>query len=263
MKEKIEYIELLLYKKKDVFGGKHDIYIHSVLNTINLDPLITFYLKKENSEIKRSLESNILKRLEFVDKPELQYEKLFFRLNKADYHTRQRIKNLQYSLLIRLSKTHYQDFFNTYFYSKYYYENTIALSVSDKIWSDDLNQQLLDKYLEKRQSKYLTTLLENGKIDCIIPYLERIFTVDLENFLKMKIINKASPKYFKNLSFLKERDPEKYFYAMSLSNKKFSQEEITLCFNDIDTTIKHFGLMSLGRLKQWAFLKTELDKNIS
>lgn len=57
---------------------------------------------------------------------------------------------------------------------------------------------------------------------------------------------KSPPKYFNKLSFLKERDPEKYLYAMSLSKKKFSIEEITLCFNDIDSSFKHFGLMSLG-----------------
>ncbi|GAA3643498.1 hypothetical protein [Flavivirga jejuensis] len=262
MKEKIKYIELLIEKKKDFFGGLHDIYIHSILNTIDLNQLITFYLKKEDSELKKSIESNIIKRLEIVDKPELQYEKLLLRLKNANYHTRQRIKNLQFSLLNRLSKNHYQDFFNTYFYSKYYYENTIALSICDKIWSDDLKQKLLDKFLEKRQSPYLATLLENGKIDYIIPYLEKLLSHDLENYLKMKIINMVSPKHFNNLAFLKEREPEKYFYAMSLSKKKFSLEEITLCFNEIDSSIKHFGLMSLGRLKQWGLLKIELNKTL-
>lgn len=262
MKEKIGYIELFLAKRRDFSGGSYDIYIHSVLNTIKINSLITFYLTKEDSELKRSLESNILKRLEIIDKPELQYEKLFLRLKNADYHTRQRIKNLQFSLLKRLSKSYYQDFFNTYFYSKYYYENTLALSISYKIWTDNLNQELLEKYLEKQETPYLEALLENGKIEYIIPYLEKILSFDLESYLKMKIINMVCPKYFKKLSFLRERDPEKYLYAMSLSKKKFSKEEIILCFNDIDLNIKHFGLMSLGRLKQWELLKVELEKKI-
>lgn len=263
MKEKIEYVKLLLLKREDVFlGGNFNIYIHSVLNTIKLNSLISIYLKTRDSELKRSIESNILKRFEIINKPELQYEKLLIRLINADYHTRQRIKNLQFSLLKRLSKTHYIDFFNTYFYSKYYYENTIALSICDKIWTDKLNQELLEKYLENRKKIYLITLLENGKIEYLIPYIERILSQNLENYLKMNLIKKTCPKYFQKLSFLRNREPEKYFYAMSLSNNEFSKEEIILCYNDINYNSKHFGLMSLGRLKQWELLKIELDKII-
>jgi len=55
MKEKIEYVELLLNKREDFFGGNYDIYIHSVLNTIKLNSLINFYLKKEDSELKKPI----------------------------------------------------------------------------------------------------------------------------------------------------------------------------------------------------------------
>lgn len=262
MKEKIEYIELLLHKKEDFLFGNYDIYIHSVLNTIYLNSLITFYLKTDDSDLKKSIESNIIKRLEIINNPEQQYERLLSRLNKADYHTRQRIKNLQFSMLKRLGKTHYQDFFNTYFHSKYFYENTLALSICGKIWSNDLNQIILERYLEKRKSPYLKALLDYGEIDYLIPHLEKIFSGNLENYLKMRIINKVSPKNFKNLSFLKGIDSEKYFYAMSLSSEKFSEKEIKLCFADIDSKNQHFGLMSLGRLKKWELLKIEIDKNI-
>jgi len=86
MKEKIIYVELFLIERENFLGGNFDIYIHSILNTIKLNSLITFYLEKEDSDIKRSTESNILKRLEFIGKPELEYEKLLFRLKNADYY---------------------------------------------------------------------------------------------------------------------------------------------------------------------------------
>ena len=58
--KKLEYIEILLKKREDVFlGGSYSLIIHSILNTFDLIELIDFYLPLTDTKLKRSIESNI------------------------------------------------------------------------------------------------------------------------------------------------------------------------------------------------------------
>jgi hypothetical protein len=265
MNEKIKYIEILLDKKTEIFLDKnHDILIHSTLNTIDLKKLIIFYLEKEDSNLKQSVESNILKRFEYVSNPETQYENLFILLKDAKYNTRQRIKNLQFALLKRLDIIHQKDFFEIYFSkSSYYYENTLALSMCKQFWDEKLSEVILKKYLKNEKDAYLKTILENNSISILIPFLKKIWNFEIPNFLRMEIIQKSVSNYFDSLTFLKKIDPEKYLYAMSISGKEFSDNEVLSISKKISEDKKYYALMSLGRLKKWNLIKPQIEEYIS
>lgn len=63
-KQQISLLNELFERKNKVFlDGNYNILIHSVLNTIQLPQLIDCYLTMPNSELKASVESNLLKRI--------------------------------------------------------------------------------------------------------------------------------------------------------------------------------------------------------
>jgi hypothetical protein len=264
MNEKIKYVEILLDKREDYLGGNHDFLIHSTLNTIDLKKLITFYLEKKDSSLKQSVESNILKRFEYVSNPVIQYENLFILLKVAKYNTRQRIKNLQFALLKRLDISHQKDFFEIYFLkSTYYYENTLALSMCKQFWDEKLSELILKKYLKNEKVAYLKSIIENNSISILIPFLEKIWHFEISNFLRMEIIRKSVSNYFDSLTFLKKNEPERYLYAMSISGKEFSDNEVLSISEKISVNKKYYALMSLGRLKKWNLVKPQIEEYIS
>ncbi|OXB03345.1 hypothetical protein B0A81_18615 [Flavobacterium plurextorum] len=63
-KQQISLLNELFERKNKVFlDGNYNILIHSVLNTIQLPQLIDCELTMPNSELKASVESNLLKRI--------------------------------------------------------------------------------------------------------------------------------------------------------------------------------------------------------
>ena len=98
--KKLEYIEILLKKREDVFlGGSYSLIIHSILNTFDLIELIDFYLPLKDTKLKRSIESNIYKRVLFIQNPDNIYDILQLRLKETDYFQRQRIRKILMLLL--------------------------------------------------------------------------------------------------------------------------------------------------------------------
>jgi hypothetical protein len=61
--KKLLYLKQLLKKREELLlGVPYNLLIHSILNTIDLEELIRFYLPMTNSDLKKSIESNIIKR---------------------------------------------------------------------------------------------------------------------------------------------------------------------------------------------------------
>lgn len=82
---RIEYIEKLIEKRNEIFlGGNYNLLIHSVLNTIELCELIDFYLSlKSDTDIRKSIESNIYKRIANLNDCKTIFDQLLQQLDDS------------------------------------------------------------------------------------------------------------------------------------------------------------------------------------
>ena len=261
--KKLEYIEILLKKREEVFlGGSYSLIIHSILNTFDLIELIDFYLPLTDTKLKRSIESNIHKRVLFIQNPDNLYDIFQTRLKETDYFQRQRIRKILMLLLPLLDNIYKRDFFNNFYNSKYLNDISSALTISSMIWDKDLNALILHDYLKTSREIYLKTFLQYGDIENLLPHLIQIWEFEPRNFLKMDIIRKLSRKHIDKLEFIRHTEPEKYLLAISFSDTKFDDETLIDCFNDITEDLKPFGILSLGRLKKWELIEEEIKKYV-
>lgn len=264
MKEKkIEYIETLLSKRDDVFlGGPYNLIIHSILNTIDLAELIDFYLPLPDSELKKSIESNIYKRVGLTVIADNLYDRLYKLLQNANYNQRQRVRKILILLLPLLDNIYRKDFFNHFYNSKYSNDISSALTICSEIWDNDLNTLILNDYLKTRKEIYLKAFLEHGEIESLLPHLGQIWKFEPSNYLKLDIIRKLSKKHIDKLEFIRHVEPEKYLLAMSISDKEFDNDSLVDCLNDIVDDLKPFGILSLSRLNKWELIEEEIKKYV-
>lgn len=261
--KKFEYIEILLKKRDDVFlGGSYNLIIHSILNTFDLVELIDFYLPLSDSELKRSIESNIYKRVVLTQKPDNLYNILLEHLQETDYFQRQRIRKILMVLLPLLDQIYKRDFFNNFYNSKYSNDISSALTICSEIWDNNLNAMILNDYLKTGKEIYLKTFLQHGEIENILPHLDQIWEFEPSNYLKMDIIRKLSKNHIDKFEFIRQVEPEKYLLAISLSDKVFDDETLVACLNDITEDLKPYGILSLGRLKKWELIEEEIKKYV-
>lgn len=261
--KKIEYVEILLIKRNDVFlGGSYNLIIHSILNTIDINDLIDYYLPLPDSELKKSIESNIYKRVVLIVKADSLYDRLYKLLQNANYNQRQRIRKILMLLLPILDNVYRKDFFNNFYNSKYSNDVSSALKICSEIWDNDLNKLILNDYMKTNKEIYLKAFIEHGDIEIILLHLKEIWELKPRNYIKIDIIRKLSKKHIDKLEFIRHIEPEKYLLAISLSDKKFENESLVDCFNDIPEDLKPFGILSLSRLNKWELIEEELKKYV-
>jgi len=260
---KIEYIETLLSKRDCLgLGGPYNLIIHSILNTFDLGELIDFYLLLPDSELKKSIESNIYKRIGLTLKADSLYNRLYNLLQNVNYNQRQRIRKILMLLLPLLDNIYRKDFFNTFNNSKYSNDVSSALKICSEIWDTDLNTLILNDYLKTKKEMYFKAFLNHGEIESLLPNLEKIWKFEPRNYLKTNIIRKLSKKYIDKFEFIRLVEPEKYLFAMSLSDKDFDNESLVDCLNDISEDLKPFGILSLSRLNKWELIEEEIKKYV-
>lgn len=261
--KKLEYIEILLMKRDDAFlGGSYNLIIHSILNTFDLIELIDYYLPLADSKLKRSIESNIHKRVVLIQNPDNLYDILYKHLQETDYFHRQRIRKILMMLLPLLDRIYKRDFFNNFYNSKYSNDISSALTICSDIWDNDLNTMILNDYLKTGKEIYLKTFLKYGEIENILPHIVQIWKFEPSNYLKMDIIRRLSKYHIDKFEFIRQVEPEKYLLAISLSDKVFDDETLVDCLNDIKEDLKPFGILSLSRLKKWELIEEEIKKYV-
>jgi len=261
--KKLEYVEMLFDKgfllDDSVESPNLNFAIHSILNTIDLTELIDLYVSLQKPKIKNQIESNLSKRLEKSNNLDTFYEKIFRILSGAEYQQRQRIRKLLLIILPYLDPVYSKEFFNTFYYSDFVHDKSAALSVSGRIWEDSFNEQILGDYLENKREVFLRTYLNHGDINYCLKYLKNIWANEPSNYLKTDIIRRLSEKHIDDFYFLRETEPEKYLFAVSLSEREFEDEEIRNIYNDIPFYLKPYGLLSLSKLNKWDIIEVEIN----
>lgn len=261
-KIKIEYIETLLQKRSNLLGSPYNLIIHSILNSIDLIELIYFYLPLSDSELKKSIESNIYKRVSSTVNAESLYDRLYKNLQKTNYNQRQRIRKILRDLLPSLDNLYRRDFFNFFYYSEYSNDKSSALKICGEIWDDDLSTLILNDYLKTKKEIYLTVFLDYGMIERLLPHLEKIWEQKPSDYLKKKIIKLLCIDHIDQFEFLRQIEPENYLWAISMSDKEFNDEILLDCLNDIREEFKPLGILSLSRMNKWNLIENEIKKYV-
>lgn len=262
--QRIQYIDELIKKRNEIFlGGVYNLLIHSVLNTFDLYELIDYYLSlKSDTDTRKSIESNIFKRVDKQIDCKTIFDQLLQRLDDSDYHERQRIRKIMLISLPSLSLSEKLLYFNNFYNSSYIYDFESALSICDQIWDDSFNDLLIEGYLKSGNDSFLKAFLKSGKVISSLPNIQRIWSLSPSNYIKTQLIIGLSKSNIDDLSFLKDIDPEKYLMAISYSDMVINDDTILQCLGRLDADQKPYGLMSIGRMKKWDLLKKEI-KNYS
>jgi len=252
---KLRYIEKLIAKRnQDYFGGPFNLLIHSVLNTIDFVQLVNFFIGLPNNHLKKSIESNLDKRIPNCN-AEINYQNLYNKLKNSNYKRRQRIRKLLNSLLPFLDKTYSLDFFNTFYNSKFKNDIKSALSTSSKVWNDRIENQIIEDYNQNQYHNLLKIYLENASSKKIICQFDNFWREELENYLKLKLVRIVGKDSIKNLYFLSEKDPNLFLYAASLSKKNVPDEVLKNCLTNMSKDQKPFGIINISKLGKWNLIE--------
>jgi hypothetical protein len=258
MHKKLDYIKRIVQKDEDgIIGRPSDLYIHSILSTINIKELINAYLTLPDTKIKKSIESNIEKRIE-NETSDILYSSLYNLVSTSNYSKRQRIRKLLFAMLRKLDKIYTEDFFNIFYYSPYRNDISAALQISNVIWDVNINRKVLDDYLSTKNQLYLETYIKNGDHKTLVTYIEEIWEFQIDYYLKLNIIRKLCPVYISKLEFLKSKEPDKYLFALTLSNIQVGDKILLDCFNQLNEKQKPYGILCLGKLKKWNLIEKEI-----
>lgn len=213
-KKHLILLKKLIKKKKERFDfdSPYDILIHSVLNNIELKLLIKYYISMEESEIKNSINSNINKRLVLTKNPKNIYSKLYNELESANYVSRQRIRNILFTLLPQLPNLYYEDYFNTFYYSKYSNDKKSAISIYEKVSNPKHHEIILKDYFEYNNEIYLRALINDKAVKILSLNIEEIWLAEPRSYLKRMLIFLLHQNHLSVLNFLKIKDTSHYLF---------------------------------------------------
>lgn len=249
----------LMEKKKDnlSFDSPFNILIHSILNNIELNHLIDHYLDMKNSDMKNSVNSNISKRLVTVKDSEKIYSNFHGQLECASYVRRQRIRNILYELLPTLPHIYYEDFFNTFYHSKYSNDKKSAISIFQKISNKRHHEIILQDYFESGNEIYLQALIDDDAFEILSSKIEEIWDYDPKSYLKRSLIFLLLENYSSSLDFLKIKD-SKHYHFLQCNMSKFNIKEVLRSFDEIPEKEKHFAIFNMSKKVSWNTLEKEI-----
>ncbi|OXB03344.1 hypothetical protein B0A81_18610 [Flavobacterium plurextorum] len=190
------------------------------------------------------------------------YSKLYIELKESDYSKRQRIRILLYALLPNLKKIYYEDFFKTFYHSKYQNDIKYALKIYDAVAKPTLDSLLLKDYQQNGNESYLEALAEFGNENLLALNINEIWLQNPSGYLKNKLIKRLMQNHMKQLEFIEQASPEHFLFILC-SSKEASDEAIIKCFNEIADEAKHFAIYNLSRTRRWKLVETEIKKYIA
>jgi len=252
--------QLMEKKKEDFsFDSPYNILIHSILNNIELNQLIVYYLKMKNTDLKNSVNSNISKRLVTVNDSEKIYSNFYGQLECAPYVRRQRIRNILYELLPTLPDIYYEDFFNTFYYSKYSNDKKSAISIFKKVSDKRHHEIILQDYFESGNEIYLQALIDENASEILSSKIEEIWDSDPKSYLKRNLIFLLHENYSNSLLFLRNKDSRHYLF-LQCNMSRFNIKEVLHSFEEIPKKEKHFAIFNMSKKVSWNTLEKEISR---
>jgi hypothetical protein len=239
-------------QSQDLTGKPTGLLIHAILNTIDLFDLVKFYIHEipDNQTISR----NILKRLPAYSEPNEVYDYVFEQLRMSSYVNRLRFRKILDILIEIVDETRQQEYFTFFSNSNYRYEIKAAIKITGMIWSDELATRFLRNYKETGNSDILEVLIANLEHDQFITLAKSVWTQELPNYLKPKLINRVKGWPLQDVEFVKYSDPGNFIVLARYLNEAIEDEILLDCFDRTPEKYKPFAIWNLGRLGKWQLI---------
>jgi|GEM_PF-5786382 len=266
MEEKLQIVRELKSKtKEDEPKSNHFKYlIQAVYFTIDLTELIDLYVQNENLDLRPTLRNHLSRRIrdKSVNSKRI-CNKLMQAIKNVSYRKHQRIRFLLSKIIGGLPKAYAQKYSNFLMSTGYTSDLSALLKIPNLVWNSKFDQAFVSRYLETGNDKYLDAVLQNGQPESILNNIEDIWEGGYAgNYIKNKVIRMTAPHYIQELGFLKEKEPDKYLYALSFSNSNIKDEEIVDLYNRLAANQRSFGIWCIGKIGRWHIVKRYIEQYI-
>lgn len=262
MNEHQKNLLILLFEKKlcePHNDHPFNVLIHSVLNTVDLYSLVLEYIENEITEFRISIYYNITKRTPSYINQEKMYDDLKHLLESGiDYYKSQRLRKVLEVLLIQMTDDYKNDFFNTFFYSKYSNDRKAAIKYAE-FAQTDVTEQLLDEYLFSGKIECLNLLIKPENSHLLAKDAEEIWNTELYHSHKKRLIEICSAENLEHFEFLKNTD-YKYYLLLLIIRKEISPDVLMEKLDELDSSEQHFALLNYSNWIDFSFIEEKVKQ---
>lgn len=243
------------------FEHPYDILIHAVLNTIDYQSLVKLYINDDERNLRSSLFSNIEKRSTQEYGFEEVYEFLKFDLESGvDFRKSQRIRKVLELLVPELDEIYREDFFRTFFYSKYSADKASSVKYLGDI-TDEIKEKLMSEYLSSGNLVFLTPLLKPEYSDLLAECVEGIWDSHIFFSTKRRLIDILAKTHLTSLKFLEKIEYDLYLVSLLIS-KQITPDLAVKQLKKVEKEKRHFALYNISKEVDFQNLEQEINKYV-
>lgn len=263
MNENQKDLLVLLFEKKQEATSQIDhpytVLIHTVLNTVDFERLVTDYIENDIPEFRDSMYNNIEKRIPNYNDHEKMYEDLNQLLESGiSYQKSQRLRKILELLLSQLPNDYKIDFFNTFFNSQNSYDKRAAIRYVEYAQTD-ITEKLLDEYLSSGNVEYLNILIKPENVQILTKNAKGIWDTELYHSHKKRIIEICASENLDFFDFLKVVDYS-YYLLLLIIRKEIEPEVLMEKLEELDAEQQHFALLHFSKWIDFSFVEEKVKQ---
>lgn len=263
MNENQKDLLVLLFEKKQEATSQIDhpyaVLIHTVLNTVDFERLVTDYIENDIPEFRDSIYNNIEKRIPNYNDHEKMYEDLNQLLESGiSYLKSQRLRKILELLLSQLPNDYKTDFFNTFFSSDYSNDRKAAIKYAE-FAQTDVTEQLLDEYLFSGNIACLNLILKPENSHLLAKEAEGIWHTELYHSHKKRLIEICTTEDLEYFEFLKTTD-YKYYLLLLIIREEITPELLMEKLDELDRGEQHFALLNYSKWIDFSFVEEKVKQ---
>ena len=161
-----------------------------------------------------------------------------------------------------LDETRQQEYFTFFSNSTYRLELRAAIKMTGMIWSDELGRRFMENYYRTNNADLLEVLIGNLVKEQFKELAARIWTANMPNYLKPKLINRVKGWPLAEIDFVRQADPANYIVLVRHSNEKVPDAVLLDCYNRTPESYRPFALWNFGRMGKLELIKRPIEEFI-
>lgn len=240
------------------------IVLHSLFNCITEEEITTLYFHhaRGNTDLKRTIESYILKRT--TNEPKRSFAKIGKKLladhPEKDFKEQQSIRKFLSQFIRTLPEPLIQEYFDLLISSERKWDRHSANNVSDLIWNEDVEGKVLDNFYKYQDEYSFLPLIKNLTPTELGTIAAKFWTKEFPSArLKSQILRKIAQSEFDNYSFLEKHDPTYFLQALTIRKKPITEKLIKQIQRKLTSDNKYFLLWCLSQTGNWKLVTKYLS----
>jgi len=235
------------------------IVLHSLFNCITEEEIsiLYFYYAKENPDLKRTIESYILKRT--TNEPKRNFAKigkiLLSDYPKKEFREQQSIRKFLSQFIRTMPLPIIKEYFDLLIDSDRKWDRHQANNVADLLWNDEVERKLIDNFLKFEDDYSLLPLIKSLDPIDLGEFISSIWSKDFPSAkLKSQIVKKIANSKFDDLVFLEDIDPTYYLHAITIRRETISDVLITKLQKNLKEENKYYLIWCLSLTRDFKLI---------